>query len=91
MWAYLAKKGLYTLTPTFPDFIVNVGFTIEARKDDEMPGECVLLDKLSVHAFPSISLTICSTVFTEVLLGGCRFLNLDPEQAVVDGVDDVEI
>ena len=27
----------------------------------------------------------------EVLLGGCRLLNLDPEKAVVDGVDDVEI
>jgi len=64
MWAYLARKGLYTLTPTFPGFIFNVGFTIEARKDEEMP---------------------------EVLLGGCRLLNLDPEKAVVDGVDDVEI
>ena len=55
MWAYLAKKGLFTLIPTFPDFIVNVGFTIEARCDEEMP---------------------------EVLLGGCRLTNLDPEQAI---------
>ena len=39
MWAFLAKKGLYTLTPTFPDFITNIGFTIEARCDDEMPGK----------------------------------------------------
>ena len=39
MWAFLARKGLHTLTPTFPDFIFNVGFTIEARKDEEMPGE----------------------------------------------------
>lgn len=39
MWAYLARKGLHTLTPTFPEFIFNVGFTIEARKDEEMPGE----------------------------------------------------
>jgi len=38
-WAFLAKKGLHTLIPTFPDFIFNVGFTIEARKDDEMPGK----------------------------------------------------
>jgi len=47
MWAFLARKGLYTLTPTFPDFIFNVGFTIEARKDEEMPevllGGCRLL------------------------------------------------
>ena len=28
---------------------------------------------------------------TEVLLGGCRLMNLDPDKAVVDGVDDVEI
>jgi len=39
MWAYLAKKGLFALIPTFPDFIINVGFTIEARNDEEMPGE----------------------------------------------------
>jgi len=63
---------------------------------------CCLSNILRVHAikvfdFATIllhrlnSLTICSIVFTEVLLGGCRLLNLDPEQAVVDGVDDVEI
>jgi len=63
-WAYLARKGLYTLTPSFPDFILNLGFTIEARKDEEMP---------------------------EVLLCGCRILNLDPEKASVDGVDDEEL
>ena len=39
MWAFIAKKGLYALVPTFPDFIFNVGFTIEARKDEEMPGQ----------------------------------------------------
>ena len=38
MWAFLAKKGLHTLIPTFPDFIFNIGLTIEARKDEEMPG-----------------------------------------------------
>jgi hypothetical protein len=27
----------------------------------------------------------------EVLLGGCRLMNLDPEKAIVDGVDDLEI
>jgi hypothetical protein len=49
MWAFLAKKGLFALIPTFPDFIFNVGFTIEARNDDEMPGKA--LGRLSV--FPS--------------------------------------
>ena len=39
LWAFLARKGLHTLTPKFPDFVVNVGFTIEARSDEEMPGE----------------------------------------------------
>jgi hypothetical protein len=39
MWGLIAKKGLFALVPTFPDFIFNVGFTIEARKDEEMPGE----------------------------------------------------
>ena len=28
---------------------------------------------------------------TEVLLGGCRLMNLDPDKVVVDGVDDLEI
>jgi hypothetical protein len=39
MWAFLAKKGLFALIPTFPEFVFNVGFTIEARNDEEMPGE----------------------------------------------------
>jgi hypothetical protein len=56
-WAFLARKGLHTLIPYFQDFIFNVGFTIEARSDEEMP---------------------------EVLLGGCRIMNLDPEKAAVD-------
>ncbi len=55
-WAFLARKGLHSLMPYFQDFIFNVGFTIEARHDEEMP---------------------------EVLLGGCRIMNLDPEKAAV--------
>jgi hypothetical protein len=55
-WAFLARKGLHSLMPYFQDFIFNVGFTIEARHDEEMP---------------------------EVLLGGCRIMNLDPEKAVL--------
>lgn len=56
-WAFLARKGLHSLMPYFQDFIFNIGFTIEARHDEEMP---------------------------EVLLGGCRIMNLDPEKAAVD-------
>ena len=37
MWAYLAKKGLYMLRDEFPRFNVNIGFTIEGRKDEELP------------------------------------------------------
>lgn len=55
-WAFLARKGLHTLMPYFQDFIFNVGFTIEARHDEEMP---------------------------EVLLGGCRIMNLDPDKAEI--------
>jgi len=55
-WAFLARKGLHSLMPYFQDFVFNVGFTIEARHDEEMP---------------------------EVLLGGCRIMNLDPEKAAV--------
>lgn len=37
MWGYLARKGLNALKDKFPKFVVNVGFTIEARSDEEMP------------------------------------------------------
>ena len=99
MWAYLAKKGLFALIPTFPDFIFNVGFTIEARNDEEMPGE-IPLGCLSffLPSFPTMMMCIVLTLFpilrhtsTEVLLGGCRLMNLDPDKVVVDGVDDLEI
>jgi len=61
LWGFLARKGLYTLTPSFPQFILNIGFTIEARKEEEMP---------------------------ECLLGGVRVMNLNPDKASVEGVDD---
>eukprot|EP00956_Cyclotella_meneghiniana_P034103 scaffold101568_cov36-Cyclotella_meneghiniana.AAC.2 len=60
MWAFPARKGLHALAPRFPDFVLNIGFTIEGRSDDELP---------------------------EALLAGCRILNLDPDQALVDGMD----
>lgn len=33
-----ARKGLHALAPRFPDFVLNIGFTIEGRSDDELPG-----------------------------------------------------
>lgn len=94
MWGFLARKGLYTLTPAFPEFILNIGFTIEARKDEEMPGKCIIPVLFVVLFIPRLSqANVWSAIlwYTEVLLGGCRVLNLDPEKAVVDGVDDAEI
>ena len=93
-WAFLAKKGLHTLIPTFPDFIFNVGFTIEARKDDEMPAHSMMPCTISDSLLFVLALTLHTIIalnMTEVLLGGCRLLNLDPEKAVVDGVDDADI
>lgn len=51
---FIAKKCLHSLKPKFPTFVLNMGFTIEGRSDDELP---------------------------EVLLGGCRLMNLDPSMA----------
>ena len=47
---------------------------------------------LVVAVASSLELSHSIPLFTaEVLLGGCRILNLDPEKAVVDGVDDEEL
>lgn len=40
-WAYMAKKGFVSLMPKFPHMQLEVGFTIEALDDSEMP-ECML-------------------------------------------------
>mmetsp|Transcript_6973 Transcript_6973/g.15078 ORF Transcript_6973/g.15078 Transcript_6973/m.15078 type:complete len:823 (-) Transcript_6973:316-2784(-) len=40
-WSFVGKKGLVTLLPRFKDFRIDLGFTIEAREEDEMP-ECIL-------------------------------------------------
>ena len=46
-WAYLAKKALHILQPKFPKFVLNIGITIEGRKDEELPeillGGCRLI------------------------------------------------
>lgn len=36
-FAFLPKKCLFSLHKSFPTFVLNVGFTIEARSDKEMP------------------------------------------------------
>ena len=40
-WAFMAKKGFVSLIPKFKLMQMEVGFTIEAHKDSEMP-ECML-------------------------------------------------
>ena len=35
--------------------------------------------------------TFIVSLVTEVLLGGCRIMNIDPDKALVDGVDDVQM
>lgn len=37
MFNYIAKKSLHSLKPKFPTFILNIGFTIEGRSDEELP------------------------------------------------------
>jgi len=40
-WAFMAKKGFVSLIPKFANMQMEVGFTIEARANSEMP-ECML-------------------------------------------------
>mmetsp|Transcript_28216 Transcript_28216/g.42378 ORF Transcript_28216/g.42378 Transcript_28216/m.42378 type:complete len:620 (+) Transcript_28216:187-2046(+) len=40
-WAFMAKKGFVSLIPKFKSMQMEVGFTIEAHGDSEMP-ECML-------------------------------------------------
>ncbi|GMH66022.1 hypothetical protein TrLO_g12440 [Triparma laevis f. longispina] len=41
LFAYIAKKALYSIQPKFPKMVLNVGFNIEGKEDDELP-ECML-------------------------------------------------
>ena len=49
-WAYIPKKGIVSLLPKLKEMTIDLGFTIEARDDNEMP-ECILasitLDKIN--------------------------------------------
>jgi len=40
-WAFMAKKGFVSIIPKFANMQMEVGFTIEAHSDSEMP-ECML-------------------------------------------------
>mmetsp|Transcript_4282 Transcript_4282/g.9233 ORF Transcript_4282/g.9233 Transcript_4282/m.9233 type:complete len:706 (-) Transcript_4282:94-2211(-) len=40
-WAFMAKKGFVSIIPKFKNMQMEVGFTIEAHTDNEMP-ECML-------------------------------------------------
>ena len=40
-WGFLAKKGFVSLLPKFKELRLDIGFTIEAQSDHEMP-ECML-------------------------------------------------
>ena len=40
-WAFMAKKGFVSIIPKFAQMQMEVGFTIEAHSDAEMP-ECML-------------------------------------------------
>ena len=53
LFAYIARKMLYTIQPKFPTMCLNVGFVIEGRDDDELPevmlgvGKLVYMDPAS--------------------------------------------
>ena len=36
-WAYVPKKGVVSLIPAIMKMTIDIGFTIEAREDSEMP------------------------------------------------------
>ena len=46
MFAYIAKKMLYSIQPRFPTMCLNVGFVIEGRDDDELPETMLGVGKL---------------------------------------------
>jgi len=57
-WAFMAKKGFVSLIPKFSSMQMEVGFTIEAHADSEMP-ECMLgstvLSYISENTGPMIA------------------------------------
>uniref|UniRef100_A0A7S2U9P4 Protein ENHANCED DISEASE RESISTANCE 2 C-terminal domain-containing protein n=1 Tax=Attheya septentrionalis TaxID=420275 RepID=A0A7S2U9P4_9STRA len=59
-WSFACKKGLAALRPKFPDFILNTGFTIEARDDEELP-EVLLAGVRVIHLDPTQAKAIPTT------------------------------
>lgn len=57
-WAFMAKKGFVSLIPKFENMQMEIGFTIEAHTDAEMP-ECMLgstvLSRISDGTGPMIT------------------------------------
>uniref|UniRef100_A0A7S2EV63 Protein ENHANCED DISEASE RESISTANCE 2 C-terminal domain-containing protein n=1 Tax=Ditylum brightwellii TaxID=49249 RepID=A0A7S2EV63_9STRA len=58
-WSFMAKKGFVSLIPKFQEISLDVGITIEAKDDDEMP-ECILaavcmnsMDCMNVPSIPT--------------------------------------
>ena len=60
-WSYIAKKGFVTLLPKLSKLDLDIGITIEARSDEEMP-ECILsstmISKLDPKKLPTIMPTL---------------------------------
>lgn len=56
-WIYIAKKCMVSLLPKLADMIIDLGFTIEARDDDELP-ECILGAIQVKHINPTNMATI---------------------------------
>ena len=58
-WAYIPRKGFHTVLPKLKDMRMDVGFTIEALVDEEMPerilGSILLnhLDPKNMHLIPT--------------------------------------
>ena len=56
-FSYLAKKGLNFLSSKFEEIVLDIGFTIESRSDDEMPEQllcCAQLNYLNYQNPPKI-------------------------------------
>ena len=51
LFSYIARKALHTLQPKFSRMVLNIGFVIEGRDDDELP-ECMLGVAKVIHMDP---------------------------------------
>lgn len=51
IFAFIARKALYSLQPKFPKMVLNVGFVIEGRDDSELP-ECMFGSARLMHMDP---------------------------------------